>query len=46
MLAGADSGMLDRQTRETYAGPLLIGEDLTRITIGDEITAERLTPSN
>ena len=43
LLTGADSRMLEHQTRETYGGPLLVGEDLTRITIGNEITTERLS---
>lgn len=42
LLTGADSEMLRLQTRETYDGPLLIGEDLTRITVGDEIAVKRL----
>jgi len=42
LLAGADSEMLALQTRETYEGPLLVGEDLTRIIITDEITVECL----
>ena len=42
LLAGANSETLELQTRETYDGPLLVGEDLTRITIGDESTIERL----
>jgi len=42
LLGGTDSETLENQTRETYDGPLLLGEDLTRITVGDEITVERL----
>ncbi|MDP6822145.1 MAG: MBL fold metallo-hydrolase [Dehalococcoidia bacterium] len=34
---------IERQTRETYTGPLHIGEDLTRIHIGDEITVESIS---
>ena len=42
LLAGVTADDLEAQTRETYDGPLLVGEDLTRITVRDEITVERL----
>ncbi|MDP6824051.1 MAG: MBL fold metallo-hydrolase [Dehalococcoidia bacterium] len=42
LVAGVTVATLEAQTRETYDGPLLIGEDLTRITVGDEITVEHL----
>ena len=42
LLAGVTVATLESQTRETYDGPLLTGEDLTRITVGDEITVEHL----
>ena len=42
MITGATVEDVEAQTRETYDGPLLVGEDLTRITVGDEITVERL----
>lgn len=29
------------ETRQTYSGPLEIGEDLTSFTIGDEVTISR-----
>ncbi|KEY58461.1 MBL fold metallo-hydrolase [Serratia sp. DD3] len=29
-------------TRETYKGPLVVGEDLMRINIGDEVSVEKL----
>jgi ribonuclease Z len=32
---------LEAQTRRTYDGPLLIGEDLTRIVIGDDVTVQK-----
>ncbi len=42
MITGATIEDVESQTRETYDGPLLIGEDLTRITVGDEIKVEHL----
>jgi ribonuclease Z len=32
---------IDRQTRETYAGPFVIGQDLMRIVVGDTVRVER-----
>jgi ribonuclease Z len=32
------------QTRETYQGPLEVGEDLTSFEIGDTVTVRRLKP--
>jgi ribonuclease Z len=31
-------------TRETYRGPLEVGEDLMAIAIGDRVTVQRRTP--
>ena len=33
-----------RTTRQTYAGPLQLGEDLMRFHVGDEVTIERMSP--
>jgi ribonuclease Z len=30
-----------KQTRETYSGPLEVGEDLMRFEIGDKVTVKR-----
>jgi len=32
-------------TRATYGGPLVVGEDLMRFDIGDEVRASRITPA-
>ncbi len=36
---------IERQARLNWLGPLTIGEDLTRFTIGDDIRVEKLTQS-
>jgi ribonuclease Z len=33
------------RTRTTYSGPLLVGEDLTAITIADKVDVQRFTPA-
>jgi ribonuclease Z len=36
---------IERQTRETYDGPLTTGEDLTRFVISDRVTVQRWDPA-
>lgn len=40
---GASDDDLLAQTRESYDGRVIVGEDLMRITVGDEIEVEQLT---
>jgi ribonuclease Z len=40
---GADD--VEKQTRETYQGPLTVGEDLMRFTIGAEVKVQKWDPS-
>lgn len=40
-----DLAQIDRLTRTTYAGPLEIGNDLTRFAIGEKITVQHWDPA-
>lgn len=40
-----DMAQIEAATRRTYAGPLVVGEDLTRFVIGDTVTVQRWDPA-
>ena len=42
ILAGIDIPGLLSLTRSKYSGPLMVGEDLTKFVVGDDITVHRL----
>lgn len=44
VLLGTTAEDVLRMTRESYAGPVQLGEDLMRFHVGDEITVEKMTP--
>ncbi|HEY8793901.1 MAG TPA: MBL fold metallo-hydrolase [Gemmatimonadaceae bacterium] len=44
VLRGVSAEEMMRTTRQTYAGPLQLGEDLMRFHVGDEVTIERMSP--
>jgi len=44
VLIGTTADEIIPRTRSTYQGPLELGEDLMRFTIGNEVTAKRWSP--